>query len=297
MAICPSCGHKLKLTDLSQFCPACGVNMRFVDFEKNFYREAKYAELAQAGVKVKFRRFKAAFLGSKLTVVRLCAALLPVLALLVPNGSFTLTLPFYEKKFDFGLLGLVNLFSGGDFGYLMQMTGSERAGAAFVPLRTALYGYLAVAAFAVFVLLATVLCFVSIKNMQKIISVFACLGAAASVIALVLIAVFGKAPDTADTIGILTGKGGFGLLAAIAAFAAVAVINLRLDKEGIPVEYAEGMEERARLYKELKAGKLDLDKLPQPIVETAETRKIDAEIAQEQADYRRTHEKEATQNG
>ena len=79
MANCPKCGHKLKLTDLSQFCPACGVNMRFVGFEENFYREAKYAELSQANVKVKFNRFKAAFVGSKLTIVRLCFALLPVL--------------------------------------------------------------------------------------------------------------------------------------------------------------------------------------------------------------------------
>ena len=64
MANCPKCGHKLRLTDLSQFCPACGVNMRFVNFEENFYREAKYAELAQAQVRVKFRRFKGAFIGS-----------------------------------------------------------------------------------------------------------------------------------------------------------------------------------------------------------------------------------------
>ena len=295
MANCPNCGHKLKLTDLSQFCPACGVNMRFVGFEETFYREAKYAELSQANVKVKFARFKAAFIGSKLTVIRLVAAVLPVLALLVPSGSFSLALPFYEKKIDFGLLGLVNLFTGGsDFGYVMQMTGSELTGAAFTSLRTALFGYLAVAAFAVFVLLATVLCFLSVKNMQKIISAFACCGAVVSVVAIVLIGVFAKAADNqVDKVTLLTGSGGVGLLAAVAAFAAVAAVNLILDKKGIPVAYTEGMEERAKLYKELKAGKLDLDKLPQPIVATAETRKIDEEIAQEQEDYRKAHEKEA----
>lgn len=295
MANCPKCGHKLRLTDLSQFCPECGVNMRFVGFEENFYREAKYAELAQANVKVKFKRFKAAFLGSKLTIVRLCFALLPVLALLVPNGSFSLALPFYEKKIDFGLLGLVSLFTGGnDFGYVTQMPGSELAGSQFAALRTALFGYLAATAFAVFVLLATVLCFLSIKNMQKVISGIACAGAVVSVVAMILIGVFAK---TENAVGILTGKGGIGLLVAVVAFAAVIAVNLLLDKKGIPVEYAEGMEERARLYKELKAGNLDLDKLPQPIVETAETRKIDEEIAKEQEDYRKAHEKEANQDG
>ena len=98
MAHCPSCGHKLKLTDLSQFCPACGVNMRFVGFEENFYREAKYAELAQANVKAKFKRFKAAFIGSRLTIARLCVSVLPVLALLVPAGYISILLPFYEKS-------------------------------------------------------------------------------------------------------------------------------------------------------------------------------------------------------
>ncbi|MBR0509554.1 MAG: hypothetical protein IJK40_01555 [Clostridia bacterium] len=279
MASCPNCGHKLKLTDISQFCPACGINMRFVNFEENFYREAKYAELAQANVKVKFRRFKAAFIGSKLTIVRLCAALLPVLALLVPNGSFTLTLPFYESKTDFGLMGLISLFTGRDFGYVMGQPGAD-----FGALRTGLFGYLATALFAVVVLLATLLCFLSIKNMQKVICVLAGVGAAAAVCGMFLI-------KTADSLTVHV-KGGFGLLAAVAAFGVVIAVNVILEKQGIPVEYAEGMEERAKLYKELKAGDLDLDSLPQPIIETAQTRRIDDEIAAEQEEYRKAHEKE-----
>ena len=288
MASCPKCGHKLKLTDLSQFCPACGVNMRFVGFEENFYREAKYAELSQANVKVKFKRFKAAFVGSKLTIVRLCFALLPVLALLAPSGFISVALPFYEKKTDLNIMGLVGLFTGKDFGYLTGVSG-ELSGAVLGDLRRGLFAYLAAAAFAVVVLLATVLCFISIKNMQKVIAGLACAGAVVSVAALFLI------PSCGDQVFAV--HRGYGLLASVAAFAAVACVNLLLDKKGIPVEYTEGMEERARLYKELKAGKLDLDKLPQPVVETAETRKIDEEIAKEQEDYRKAHEKEANQDG
>lgn len=284
MANCPKCGHKLRLTDLSQFCPACGVNMRFVGFEENFYREAKYAELSQANVKVKFKRFKAAFLGSKLTIVRLCFAVLPVLALLAPAGFISIVLPFYEKKADLNIMGLMGLFTTKAFGYLTGVSG-DLSGAALAGVRRGLFAYLAVAAFAVIALLATVLCFISIKNMQKVIAGIACAGAAVSVIALLLI------PTGGDNVFAI--HKGIGLLAAVVAFAAVAFINLLLDKKGVPVEYAEGMEERARLYKELKAGRLDLDKLPQPIVETAETRKIDEEIAKEQEDYRKAHGKEA----
>lgn len=294
MASCPNCGHKLKLTDLSQYCPDCGVNMRFVNFEENFYREAKYAELAQAGVRVKFRRFKGAFIGSRLTILRLCAALLPILALLAPSGGFSIRLPFYEADFGFGIFGLISLFTDGDPGYLLGMTGSSFAGGAFRWLRTALFSYLGVAVMAVIVLLATLLCFVSIRKMQKVIGALAGVGAAVSIVSLILILVFAsRCGNTA----VVTGKSGFGLILSAVAFAAVIAVNLLLEKRGVPVEYGEGMEERARLYKELKAGKIDLDRLPQPVIETAETRKIDEEIAKEKEDYKKAHEKEATDHG
>ena len=294
MASCPNCGQKLKLTNLSQFCPVCGVNMRYVNFEENFYREAKYAELAQAQVRVKFRRFKGAFVGSRLTIIRLCAALLPILALLVPTGGFQIRLPFYESNIGFGLFGLISLFTGCDLGYVLGMAGSGSFGDAFHWLRIALFSYLAVAVFAVIVLLATLLCFLSIKNMQKIISVLAGIGAAACIVSLVLIFIFaGKYDDTA----LVSGKSGFGMILSMIAFIAVIAVNMLLDKKGVPVEYGEGMEERARLYEELKAGKIDLDRLPQPVIETEETRKIDEEIAKEKEEYRKYHEKEATEHG
>ena len=48
------------------------------------------------------------------------------------------------------------------------------------------------------------------------------------------------------------------LTVVVASVAAVIAVNMILDKKGVPVVYAEGMEERAALYKELKAGKIDL---------------------------------------
>lgn len=294
MANCPNCGKKLKLTDLSQFCPACGVNMRFVNFEENFYREAKYAELAQAQVRVKFRRFKGAFVGSRLTIVRLCISLLPLLTLLIPSGAFLLKLPFYENKIDFGVFGLISLFTGGDLGYVLGMTGSGFAGAAFTSLRTALFSYLAVAFFGVAVLLASLLCFLSIKNMQKVISGIAGVGAAVTIAAEALILRFASVYAGSP---VVSGKFGFGLLVTEAAFIAVIAVNMLLNKKGVPVEYGEGMEERARLYKELKAGKIDLDALPQPVVPTEETKKIDEEIAKEKEEYRKAHGEEADGNG
>ena len=63
MAKCPKCGKKLSIFDVSQFCPSCSVNMRFYNFEENFLREAKLAELSQAGLKVKLRNLRYSFSG------------------------------------------------------------------------------------------------------------------------------------------------------------------------------------------------------------------------------------------
>ena len=294
MAHCPKCGKKLKLTDLSQFCPACGVNMRFVNFEENFYREAKLAELSQANMHVKIKRLKASFVGSKLTIVRLVVMLLPLLSLLLPTGSFSLSLPFVSKTTQFGALGLYALFTGSDLQYIMDMKGIEGYAAYFGPLFIALIAYVAVAVFAVLVLLLTILCFISIKNMQKVIVAVSGCGIAACVAAMILIGRFCKA---VEGFAMLSGKNGFGVLLTIVMFAVVIVLNLIIDKKGIPVEYGEGMPERVAIYKKVRKGEVNIDDLPQPVVETEETRKIDEEIAKEEENYRKKHGKEAAING
>ncbi|MCR5042050.1 MAG: hypothetical protein K6C36_08155 [Clostridia bacterium] len=276
MASCPNCGRKLKLTDLSQYCPGCGVNMRFVNFEENFIREAKYAELSQAGVRCRFRRFKGAFIGSKLTIARLACSVLPALTLLIPAGSYALNMPFIDKKVDLGVFGLMTLFTEGDLGYILGMTGSDYVGAGFTALRSALFAYLGAAFFAVAVLLASLLCFISIKKMQKVIAGISVAGALVCAAAMVFIGIFAKKTEGA---AIVSGSFGFGLIVTIIVFAAVAAVNLILDKKGVTVAYDEGMVERAELFRELKAGKIRIDDLPQPVIETSATRELEKKIA------------------
>ena len=297
MAHCPKCGKKLKLTDLSQFCPACGVNMRFVDFEKIFYKEAKLAELSQAGMHVKIKRLKAAFVGSRLTIARLVVMLLPIVALLAPNGSYTLDLPFIsaaKAAGSFSALGVYSLFTNGGLNYIMRMTSSVVSGPAYAALKTALFSYLGTAVVGVIVFLLSVLCFISIKNMQKIITVFSGIGMICCAAAMILISRFVSA-SASDPV--IEARFGFGLILCIAAFAAVFIVNLLLVKKGIPVEYDEGMLERVEVLKKVKSGAVDIDDLPQPVVETAETRKIDEEIAKEEAAYKQKHAKENDENG
>ena len=78
---------------------------------------------------------------------------------------------------------------------------------------------------------------------------------------------------------------GFGLIVSVIMFAAVFVVNLMLWKQGIHPVYDEGVEERVRIFKEVKAGRINIDDLPQPVVETEATRKIEEEIAKEEAAF------------
>ncbi len=275
MAKCPKCGHKLKIWNVSQFCPECKTNMRFYKFEEEFLRSAKIAELNQAAFHVKVRRLKASFIGSKLMIVRLVLSLLPLLMLLIPAGNFHFEMPYKTVDFSVGLLGIVNLFMGSDLGTIMGMQGSAVAGAEFSAVFNAYLAYIVTAVFAIAVLLSTLLAFISIKNMQKVICTFSVLGIVSAIAAQIVTYI--QVGSLKDTL-FITGSAGFGLYAVIVGFAVVFAINFIINKKGVPVEYDEGMTQRAEIYKEYKAGKVDIDELPQPVIETEETRKIDEEI-------------------
>lgn len=282
MANCPKCSKKLTVFDVSQFCPACGVNMRFYNFEENFIREAKYAELSQAGLKVKLRNLKYSFSGSKLITAKLIVMLLPLLSLLIPSGNINVAAPFIQFDAHFGILGVVNIVTGGTLNYLMQMGSSEIVGAAFSALLTALICYIVVALLAVFCFVFSLFGFASIKNMQKITTIIAGLGIVMSIVSMIMI---GSFKSTAAESILVDGSIGFGLIVTIVMFAAVFIVNLLLWKKGIHPVYDEGVEERVRIFKEVKAGRINIDDLPQPVVETEATRKIDEEIAKEEAAF------------
>ena len=282
MAKCPKCDRKLRILDVSQFCPGCGVNMRFYNFEENFIREAKLAELSQAGLKVKLRNLKYSFSGSRLVTAKLIVMLLPLLSLLIPSGNITIDLPFVTSEAHFGLLGIINIVTGGALNFIFEMCSSSVVGAEFIALRNALFAFVAVVLCCLFCFVFSLFGFLSIKNMQKLTTVTAGLGVAASVATLVLIGAFRSA--AADSI-VLSGGSGIGLIVTALMFVAVFAVNLLLWKKGIHPVYDEGVEERVRIYKEVKAGRINLDELPQPVVETEATRKIDEEIAKEEAAF------------
>ena len=282
MARCPKCDRNLRLTDVSQFCPGCGVNMRFYNFEENFVREAKLAELSQAGLKVKLRNLKYSFTGSIYVKLKLAFCALPLLSLLIPSGNITISFPLVESSAHFGILGIVNIITGGSLSYILEMCSSSVAGAEFSALRNALFAYLAVAVFALFTFVFSLLGFISIKNMQKLATITSAGGIVSSVVSFIFISVFSASCENSM---ILQGSTGFGLSVSILMFSLILYVSAMLWKKGIHPVYDEGVEERVRIYRLVKSGKINIDDLPQPVVETEATRKIDEEIAKEEAAF------------
>jgi len=287
MAKCPKCRRHLKLTDISQICPGCGVNLCTYGFEERFYKEAKIAELSQAGLSCKIKRLKAAFIGSKLTITRLVLMLLPVASLVLPTGSATVDVPFKTSDLPFGLLGIYGAFTNGDLSFIGSLASGGAESAVFSALQIGLFALVGVALFGIFVFLTTLFCFASVKNMQKVICTVSALGMAGSIAAYVLIRRFISL--TAGS-AVVTAKGGFGLFLTFIMFSAVFAVNLMIEKKGLNIEYDEGTVERSEIWLKVKAGEIKIDDLPYPVVETEETRKIQAEIQAEKDAYKENTE-------
>lgn len=275
MSNCPKCGYRLHLYNVSQFCPNCNVNLRFCNFEENFYREAKEAELNLARMHVKLRHMKVAFIGSKLSIVRLITVIFPVLALLLSAGSLSVTLPFYNKTIDLSGLGIYNAYNCGDIAYIFKMASSNLSADRFAEAKIIIIYYMLAVIFAALILILTILCFISYKNMPKITGTVASVGAAVSVAMEFMINSACK--SLTDTV-IFNAKGSYGLFVLAGAYLIVAVFNFLLVKFKPKVEYEEGDWERYQILLQVKRGEVDFDSLPQPIVETAETRAIEEEI-------------------
>ncbi len=285
MAVCPKCQKKIPIYHLGQMCPHCGVNMRFYNFDVNFYRDAKRAELSLAKTSIFISHVKASFIGSVLTKVRLCLMLLPIVSLLAPFANAAVKLPFIDGSITASGLGLYSAFSQGYLDFILSMIKGGADAAAFKALLFPLGAIAVLALLALLILILTLLSFASIKKMHKVLCGFGLVGALVSVAAGILSLRFvSVASASAGTI--LSGSVSFGSIIAAVAFGANFVINLLIAKKGYNIEYKEGVLERAEIAKKVKAGEINLDDLPQPVVETEETREIDREIERQQQLYR-----------
>lgn len=275
MTKCPKCGQKLHLYNVSQFCPSCKVNLRFCNFEENFIKEAKEAELKLATFHVKIRHMKIAFIGNKFSIIRLVAVLFPILGLLVPAGTLNVNLPFFSESIGLNGIGLYNSYSSGIIAFILKMSSSSLCTQQFVDLRNVLLLYASMAVFAVAILLSTILCFISYKNMPKVIAGIAAAGMIDSIVCgFVVKSIIKKFAD----VSFISATSSIGFFIEALMFLLVIVANVLLLIKMPKVEYEEGDLERHLINQKVKKGEIDFDSLPLPIVETEETRQIEEEI-------------------
>lgn len=109
MADCPKCGEHLKITDWKQHCPHCGGNIVIYDIQERLMKDADVAEVQYYHFQKKIDRLKAAFVGSRLAVVRIFTSLIPVLAIVVPFFKCSFNEPFAEFNGFFSLFSLLEL--------------------------------------------------------------------------------------------------------------------------------------------------------------------------------------------
>ncbi|MCL1952360.1 MAG: FYVE zinc finger domain-containing protein [Oscillospiraceae bacterium] len=281
MSNCPHCNKKLRIIDWRPNCPHCGVNLMFYGFEERFYEDAKRSELSMAGMRVGSKRMKAGLAGSLWAKVRLCICLLPLLSLLLPWGSLNAKLPFAAQEWQAGALGLANLFMGNKdiVPYFQDMWGGPWS--AVFQQGILLLGAAALAAvLGLVVALLSLLSFLKLKRMSTAVVAMSVLGMLVSAGGFVIGELLQKASDALAN-PVFTGALGWGALLSFAAFACTGFASLMLRKKGVHVEFAEGDEERAELYKKVKAGEIKLEDLPYPVVETEATRELEATIEKE----------------
>lgn len=261
MAHCPKCDQKLRIIDWRPECPHCGANVFCYDFEKQFYIDAKGAEMDAAKIRVKWARVKAALIGGKIPVSRLCLCLLPLITTLVTFGKIHISFPLFEKSISLNIIGLFSVFTDGTFGYFSALKNSAIAGAYAGNTLTILFSLASAAVLAFLIFIFQLLCFISAKKMAIISSITAVLGTAAAVFSMIAVHMLTKSPFGE----ILTAENGFGGFALAAAFLVPLVLNLIVAIKGIRVRYVEGDLYRVEVAKKLKRHEITLDEIPQPV--------------------------------
>ncbi|MDR1734917.1 MAG: hypothetical protein LBR73_08580 [Oscillospiraceae bacterium] len=279
MADCPNCNYHLKITDWKPNCPKCGVNVLYAEFEPRFYLDAKKAELSIASVRVWAKQLVAGLWGNIWAKLRICLCFLPAAALLLPALTAEIELPYGGTSFSAGLLGIVNIITGGQLNFLLAFNEFPIPGNA-VTFLYALLGLTVVAVLlAVLTLFGSLFSFTKSKRASWTVFVFCCLGFLASAAAFGLSFFTNKELLAAP--GLISVQLQYGPILWAAMFGGLGFIHFMAAHQELEPVYKEGDYERSRIWKEVKTGKTDIYSLPYPVVETAETREREEKINEE----------------
>lgn len=268
--VCPKCGAHIKRFDLSPNCKSCGVHIMYYTQEKELAEDAKRTELEFAGARAFTARLKVAFISGAAPTARMILGVLSVAALLLPLGTFTVKIPFFEMKLSVGALGIYKLISEGAIGLFPDFVKSATGGTVSY-LTVAAVGCFALCALCILALFfAWILSFTDIKKTAKAQCVIISLAMLFIIAAETLTVIAAETPDTSRVVAVSPCIwGAAGIIVEYAAFLATNISILRRTPE---IKISEVDRKRIALMKDIKAGKVTYDELPVPIFETEEER-------------------------
>ncbi len=249
MANCPKCGYKLRMIDIKAECPKCGVNLMYYNHQERLAEDADKAEEEHIRMQPKIDRIKFAFIGTKLSIVRLISLFIPIGMMFLPLAHITVNAPFKSIDTNISVLNVVmDVIMEMDFGVIFDMIGgSDLTRVAFITYLLSMVFLLVAAVFAILnIPFDAVSC--SPKGFKRNVTLSAC-GIGFTVLSIISFLVFNS--QLTSTFGaIYSGSLSFGSFLVILGFVAIIVVNILIKKQNVPVkykdlsEYIERMERR-----------------------------------------------------
>lgn len=248
MANCPKCGYRLKLTDIKAECPKCGTNLLYYNHQERLAEDADRSEEEHIKMQPKIDRIKFAFVGTKLSIVRLVLLFVPIGMLFLPLAHVSVSMPFHDINTDVSILSLATDVVGNlNFGVLLDMIKeSALTRVAFIFYIVSILCTFLAAVFGVLNIPFDAVS-ASPKGFKRNVRLSSC-GIAFNLLAIIAFLVF-NAVLSSNFGAIYSGSLGFGSLLSIVGFVAIIVVNVLIKKKNVPVKYKDLSEYVARIEK------------------------------------------------
>ncbi len=238
MANCPKCGYKLRMIDIKAECPKCGVNLLYYNQQERLALDADKAEEEHIKMQPKIDRIKFAFVGTKLSIVRLISFLIPIGVMFLPLASVNVNMPWNTIDKDISILNVVmDIIMNLKFDILLDMiTGSDLTRVAFIFYAAAIIFILLAAVFAILnIPFDAVSC--SPKGFKRNVTLSSC-GIVFTVLSIVSFLIFNS--QLTKTFGeMYSGNIGIGGFLVILGFAIIILVNVLIKKQNVPVKYTD----------------------------------------------------------
>jgi hypothetical protein len=240
MANCPKCGYRLKFTDYKAECPGCNVNLMYYNHQERLAEDADKAEAEHVQMQPRIDRIKFAFIGTKLSIVRLVLLFLPIGMLFLPLVHIEANLPFKTIDADISILNIVmDVVAEMDFDVLIKMiSGSELTRFAFICyILSIVYIFLAAITAIIRIPVVSVSCSPKTNGGDRNITL-STLGIIFTVLSIVSFLIFTS--EISKSFGAMySGSLSFGAPLVIIGFVAGIVIDALIKKADAPVKYKD----------------------------------------------------------